>query len=180
MRKKGLLFLCLVLAPTTAMAQGAAPELFGVREVSVEYARFDDPKMATTCGLSREHIAEVLNKALTGTGVPYFAAVDAKPQTLGVARIQLIPQISSYTGDNLSCVSFVSLSAQSHTNAVIPPVPTLRSAVVIYWEQHTRVATNQSLQVEKIDEVLQKMATQFAQQYRLDQPPDLQNPAGAK
>ena len=171
--KKLALTLALCLAPLAAQAQGAAPEMFGVREVVIDYARFSDTKASDTCGLSREQIASVLKNSLTGTGVPAMPVTDAKPMVMGTARIQLIPEITSHTDENLDCVSWVSLSAESRANAVIPPVPTLRGVTVVYWRQHTVVASSQSSHAQLVSDLLDKMAAQFAQQYRLDQPPEL-------
>ena len=177
MRRHGFSFvllpLCLALAPMQARAQGSAPELFGVREVVVDYARFVDPKAADSCNLSREKIASVLAKSLEGTTVPAIAALDAKPPVIGVARIQLVPQIASHMGENFDCVSWISLSAESRAAAVIAPITTLRSFTAVYWHQQVKAASGASTHPQLVGEILQKMATQFAQQYRLDQPPAL-------
>jgi hypothetical protein len=159
------------LAPISAHAQGAAPEMFGVSEVIIEYARFDDPKTANGCGLSREEIASALVESFAGTTVPTVAAVEARPPVMGIARIQLIPEISTYMNENFDCISWVSLSAESHANTVIPPINTLRSITAIYWRQHAKVASGQSNHSQQVKALLKKLADQFAQQYRLDQPP---------
>ena len=162
------------VAPAVVYAQGgAAPELFGVKEVIVEYARFDDPKASESCGLSRERIMDTLIKTLHNTTVPAVEAVESRPVVQGVARVQLIPEVYSYVDENLYCVSWISLSAESHGNVVVPPIGTQRSVTVVYWRQHTEVASNQSPHAQKVDDVLQKVVTQFAQQYRIDQPPEL-------
>jgi hypothetical protein len=171
-RKLGLFLLCLCLISKGAVAQGAAPEMFGVREIVIELANLDDPKTAETCGLSRDNIAKALALAFSGTGVPAIAAADAKPPSLGVARITLIPEVYTYTSDSLDCISWVSLTAQNHVNAVIPPVSTLRSLTILYWQQHTRVVTGESLHQQRVSDVLQRMAAEFARQYTLDQPPE--------
>jgi len=155
-----------------AHAQGAAPEMFGVREVVVEYARFDDPKAAEACGLTRENIASTLAAALNNTGVPAVAVTDARPLSLGVARIQLVPEIYAYANESLDCVSWVSLTAENRVSAVIPPVPTLRSVNVVYWQQHTKIISGQSIHQQRVTDTLQKMVAQFVQQYKLDQPPE--------
>ena len=173
MRKSTLFFLSLCLAPSFAQAQSTAPELFGVREVVVEAARFDDPKASDTCGLSREFVSSTLAKSFAGTGVPAISAVDVRPPMLGVARVQLIPEISTRTDENLSCVSWISLSTESHANVVLSPIATPRSVTVVYWRQHMLAASGQSGHTQAVGNVLQKMAEQFAQQYTLDQPPAL-------
>lgn len=179
MKKTALIRFALYLAPVLALpaaaqaAEGAAPEMLGVREVILDYARFSDPKASDTCGLGREQIASELFKALNGTGVPAVPVADAKPPVMGVARIDLIPQIDTHADDNLDCVTWVSLSAESRANAVIPPVATLRGVTVLYWRQHVMIASNQSAHEQLVGDNLEKMAAQFAQQYRLDQPPEL-------
>jgi hypothetical protein len=174
MFKYGLVLVCLLslLVPRIAHAQGAAPELFGVREVIVEYVKFSDAQAANTCGLTREEISADLAKAFEGTNVPAIAAVDAKPPSMGIARIELIPEISSHTDENLNCMSWISLSAESRSNTIISPINTLRSITVVYWRQHTTASSNQSYHPKLVDDVVTKMAQQFATQYRLDQPQD--------
>jgi hypothetical protein len=154
-------------------AQGAAAEMYGVREIVIDYARFNDPKVADSCGLSREKIASALANDFTGSNVPVVAAIDAKPPSIGIARIQLVPEVFSHTDENFDCVSSVSLTAQSRANVVVPPVTTLRGVTVVYWKQQTMVASAQTTHMEKIGEALNKMVAQFTQQYRLDQPPEI-------
>jgi len=161
----------LVFLPTLAHAQGAAPELFGIGEVVIDYAHFADVKTSGNCGITREQIADTLIKSFVGTTVPAVSVLDTKPPTMGVARIQLVPQISTYADENLDCVSWISLSAESRANAVIPPIPTLRSFTAVYWQQHTIASSSQTSHPQIVMDVLKKMADQFAQQYRLDQPP---------
>ena len=172
-KKTALLLLSSCLFSLQAHAQGAAPEMFGVREIVINFAHFDDAEASDACGLSRDQVAGVLTKALAGTGVPVISIVDAKPMATGVARINLIPEISTHSDENLGCVSWVSLSAESHARLSIPPVNTLRGVTVLYWRQHTVVSSGQSIHEQRIDEVLQKMAGMFAQQYKLDQPPEI-------
>jgi hypothetical protein len=156
-----------------AHAQGAAPAMYNVREVVVDYTRFDDPKAAQACGLGREQISATLMNALKDTGVPAIAASDARPVSMGVARIQLVPEIYVYETESLDCVSFVSLTAESKINAVIPPVTTPRHVDAIYWQQHAKLISDLTGHAQKLTEVMQKMAAQFVQQYRLDQPPEI-------
>lgn len=168
-----LLFLCLCFIPVGARAQNAAPELFGVKEVVIEYVHFDDPEAADTCGLSRDQVVSALTKAFASTTVPAVPVAEARPTISGIARIQLVPEISSHVDESLGCVSWISLSAESHAKLSIPPINTLRGLTVIYWRQHVKVASGQSIHEQRVTEALQKMAAMFAQQYRLDQPPDI-------
>ncbi|MFA4994333.1 MAG: hypothetical protein WC521_03415 [Bdellovibrionales bacterium] len=167
-------FLCLSLAPQAAVAQGAAPELFGVGEVIINYTKFTDANASDSCGLAREQLASVFTSSFAGTTVPAVAMVDAKPQMVGVARIQLIPEVSTYVDENLNCASWISLSAESRIRAVIPPVTAPRNVTAIYWRQHNKVVSGQSLHPQKVADVVRKMVEQFSQQYRLDQPVALQ------
>ncbi len=173
MRKSGLLFLGLLLAPHAAQAQGAAPALSGVREIVIDPASFSDTKSADSCNLSREKIANALVFAFKAVNLPVTLAADAKPLSLGVARINLAPEISTYADENLDCVSWISLSARNKVNAVVPPVSTLRSVTVVYWRQDSRVISGVSVHDQRVTDTIQKMATQFAQQYQIDQPPEI-------
>jgi hypothetical protein len=161
---------CISAAPELSYAQGTAPEMFGVGEVVVEYAQFADPSASDTCSLSREQIASVLSEAFVGTKVPAVAASEAKPQILGIARIQFVPMISSHVDENLGCISWISVSAESRINAVIPPVSPPRSVTAVYWRQNAKVSSGQSIHAKKVAEILKKIVDQFAQQYKLDQP----------
>ena len=171
MRKTGMFFLFLALAPSSAWAQAAAPGMFGVQEVIVEYARFEDAKAADSCGLSREQIADAIAKTLVGTGVPAVPVAEAKPPAMGVARIQLITEVFSRIDETLSCTSFVSLSAESKSNAILPPISTPRSITAVYWRRHAMIISGQSMHGQQITAAVQKMLMPFIQQYRVDQPP---------
>ncbi|MDE2029850.1 MAG: hypothetical protein KGI97_04720 [Alphaproteobacteria bacterium] len=162
-----------LLLPSITYAQGAAPELYGVKQVIIEPARLPDAKAADTCGLSEHHITKTLAAALEGTGVPAIPAAEAGPPPLGVARIDLVPLVYSRADDELNCTSWISLTAQNRVNAQIPPVTTLRSVTVVYWRQSTMAVGSQTTHAGLVDSVLKKMAAQFAQQYRVDQPPTL-------
>jgi hypothetical protein len=169
-----LAVVALLSLPSFARAQGAAPEMFGVREVILQYTRFVNAKASDTCGLSRDTLEALMLKALSVGGTPVYSVSEAKPPIMGIARIDLVPEVSSYTDENLNCVSWVSLSAESRVNAVVQPVTTLRSITAVYWRQRTMAASSQSTHAQNVGETLRKMAQQFSQQYRLDQPPDVQ------
>jgi hypothetical protein len=145
--------------------------MFGVGEVVVESAHFDDAKAADTCGVTRDLVTSAVAKALADTSVPAVAIADVKPPAQGVARIQLIPEIYTHADDNLDCVSYIALTAENHVTTVIPPVATPRSVTVLYWRQHASTVSGQTSHASAITRLLQNMTAQFAQQYKLDQPP---------
>jgi len=168
------LFVFLLVFPSIARADSAAPEMFGVREVIINNASVPDVKAADACGgISRETMTETLVKAFEGTSVPAISYLDAKPPSLGVARIELNSEVYTRTNEDLECVSWISITATSHANLVVPPVNTLRSVTILYWHQRAMVASGQSIHPHVVKDLLQRMATEFAQQYRLDQPPEL-------
>lgn len=172
-RTGSFLALLLLLIPSCAYAQGAAPGMSGVKEVVVHYARFTDSKTADTCALERESLANAINKTLTDNAVPAIPVATAKPPMMGVARIDLVPEISTIATQDLDCTSWVSLTAQTQNNVVVPPIEVLRNVKIVYWQQGLMVASPQSTHSDRIAEYLKKMALQFAQRYRMDQPPEL-------
>lgn len=170
MKRAGLALLFSFLLPALAHAQGA-PGMYDVGEVIVDNAHFDDAKTSDRCGVSRDMVAQIFVKAFADTSVTAIPIADAKPPMLGIARIQLIPQISTFTDDSLDCMSWISLTAQSKASVIIPPVPSARDVTIVYSQQHDSVFSGQSIHAQRVTEILQKMAAQFAQQYKADQPP---------
>jgi hypothetical protein len=165
--------LAFLLLPTAVHAQGAAPGMSDVQEVVVQYVHFTTPKAADICGLERETLTNTINKTLTDNAVPAFSVANAKPPMMGVARIELVPEISTISNQSLDCTSWVSLTAQTQSNVRIPPVEVLRNVKIVYWQQGILVPSSQSTHVDQVNDFLTKMAQQFAQQYRMDQPPAL-------
>jgi hypothetical protein len=167
----------LALIPACAAAQvSSAPAMFNVREVIVQFAHFGDPETAGTCGLSREELAAQLNKTLQDNGVPAIPVTDANPPQLGVARIELAPDIFSFNSQGLDCTSWVSLVAQSQNTVHIPPVDISRNVTVTYWHGGVLLSSSQATHEHIVGEALQKLARQFAQQYKLDQPASIPGP----
>ncbi len=168
------LFSSLLLFSSLAFAQEAsAPAMMGVKEVIVQYAHIGNPKTADDCGLSREELAGILNKTLADYGVPAIGVTDAKPPTLGVARIDLLPDIFTLSSQGLDCVSWIALTAQSQNTVRILPVDALRNVTVTYWHDGIMVATNPTAHEHAVGEAVEKLAKQFARQYVLDQPPTI-------
>jgi hypothetical protein len=168
------LFAFFLVLPSLAQADSAAPEFFGVREIIIQNPRFIDAKASDTCGLSRDQVMETLTKGLLAwPNTPAIPVGDAKPPSLGVARVDLVPEIHTRADDNLQCSSWVSLSVENRAKLVVSPVSTLRSVTVVYWRQHALAVSGQSTHVQFVDELLKKMSAQLAQQYKLDQPPEL-------
>lgn len=173
---KCLWLLLLLLLPAPVHAQGAAPGLFNVKEIVVQYANFANPKGAESCALVREELAAAILKILKDSSVPSVLASEAKPPMMGLARVNLVTEISTIDNQGLDCTSWVSLSAQTQSNAVIQPVETSRSFTAVYWRQGLLIGSGQATHARLVTETLQNMAKKFAQQYRVDQPPEL--PAG--
>lgn len=174
MRCMILVFLMMLVLPSLARADSAAPSLFGVREVIIQQPRIVDAKAAATCGgISRELVNTTMAKAFVGTSVPAMMVAEAKPPSLGVARIELTPEIHTRANENLECISWVSLAAENRVNLVVPPVTTLRAVTISYWRQRAMVTSGLSSHAQMVSDLLLKLAKEFAYQYQLDQPPDL-------
>ena len=162
----------LVLAePVGAMS--AAPALDGVKEIIVQPVQFTNPKAADACGLSRDDMTTAVMQELQSDHMPVSLASEAKPQMIGVARIDLTMQVFTLNTQDLDCASWVEATASSNNNVAIPPIDTLRSVTIQYWHQGTMVASNQSVHERTVNETLQKMLHQFEKQYEIDQPPTL-------
>ncbi|MDD3370504.1 MAG: hypothetical protein PHE27_01630 [Alphaproteobacteria bacterium] len=173
MKGLGRLFLlgCLVpfIAPSVAQAQVYAPELYGVTQVIVDDAWFENAKASGTCGMTQSGIDSALKYAFAGTEVPAVSAEAAKMAMANAARIRLVPQIWTHIDETLGCVSWVILSAQSRATMVIPPITVPRDVTLLYWQEHAKVFSNLSGHEAKVAGVLKILAERFAQKYNNDQ-----------
>ena len=161
--------LVLLLVPSSLHAQAATPALFGVQEIVVQPPRFDDAKASAGCSLNRNALAAAIDKQLQLEHVPVTPAARALPPRMDVARIELIPAVTTLNNDGLDCTSWVSLTAQFAHTIVIPPVSAPRNLMVVYWRQGTLAASPQSSHATVVGDMLEKMATAFAAQYIADQ-----------
>jgi hypothetical protein len=165
-------FLLLALSPAPVHAQNAAaPPLFDVEEVIVQPIHFGNDKVSQVCGLSPQELGDALLKTLVDNGVPAFSPSEARPPSPSRARIDLVPGIFSYTSVGLDCISWLSLSAESHNSIHVPPVDLARSVSVVYWREGSLLSSDQSSHEDLLKETLQKQALHLAAQYKQDQPP---------
>jgi hypothetical protein len=163
----------LALIPATALAQGAAPAMFGVEDIVIQIPHFGDDKTADSCGLDPSELADTIEETLKDHNVPVSSVTEAKPSAIGVARVNLLPDIFTFNSQGLDCTSWVSLAAESRNSVRIPPVDTSRSVTISYWREGTMLASSQSTHERAVVEAFRKLARQFAEQYKLDQPPSL-------
>lgn len=163
----------LALMPAVAYAQGAAPPMFGVEEVVIQIPHFGNDKTADECGLDSATLSDIIEDTLKDNNVPAVSVAEAKPSVLGVARINLLPDVFSFNSQGLDCTSWVSLSAESRNSVRIPPVDTSRNVTISYWREGTLLASSQTTHERTVGEALRKLGRHFAEQYKLDQPPPL-------
>jgi hypothetical protein len=168
--KISLAFL-LMLIPAAALAQGAAPAMFGVEEIVVQIPHFGDDKTADSCGLDPSELSDVIEQTLKDNNVPAAAVAEAKPPMIGAARINLLPDVFTFNSQGLACTSWISLAAESHNSLRIPPVDTTRNVTISYWREGTMLGSSQSTHERAVADAFRKLTHQFAEQYRLDQPP---------
>lgn len=164
-----------LLALPAMAQQGSTSAMAQVKEVLLQFANFGNTKASGECGLSREGLNDDLQRTLKLGSVPYVPVNEAKPAMLGVARIDLIPEVITVYNDALGCTSWVSLGAQSKASVRIPPVDMPRNVTISYWRGGQMISSNQTSHARLVTEAIQKLAKQFSEQYRLDQPPPLPN-----
>lgn len=171
----GVSFLALGLllsAPATAL-EGSAPALLGVQEIQVQHGRLGNNAASDMCGLSSSDAATQVLNILKEEQLPVFAVMDAPMPRMGIARIDLLPEIVSLQREGLDCTSYVSLTAQTHSTVRVPPIETPRNVWVTYWRGGLMISSTQVGHLRAVREALTKLSQQFAKQYRSDQPPPL-------
>ena len=172
LKAKGLIAL-LALVPLHAHAQGAAPAMFGVEDIIIQFPHFGNDKTADACGLDAQTISDAIEQTLQERKVPVMAVATAKPSMVGVARINLLSDVFSFNNQGLDCTSWISLTAESHNSVRIPPVDTIRNVTVTYWREGTMLSSSQSTHAHLVIDTARKLASHFAQQYKVDQPPSV-------
>lgn len=160
----------------SAHAEASAPALFGVKEIQIEHARMGNAAASAACGTSGGEIAKMVEDSLKMDNLPVFSMVNAPNEKPDSVRITLLPEVTTLQPTDKSCVSWLSLSAQSRNTLLISPLPTPRHAMVTYWSGGVMISSNVSSHSRTINEAVDKLCAQFSRQYRLDQPPVL--PAG--
>lgn len=169
-----LVFAFLAFTPCMAQAAGAAASLFGVKGVVVQSVVFSNKKIADACNLNSDSLMQVVKKSLQTNGVPAVTAAEVNLDTITPAHIDLLPEVTSMDNQGFDCTSWISLSAQTNSNVIVPPIDTLRNVVVLYWHDGSLVETSQVLHERTLEDSLQKMTMRLADKFKADQPPTRQ------
>lgn len=170
----GALLLTGCLTSGGALAyEGAAPALSNVQEMIVQAVRTGGTAAAKSCGISQEKLLSVLVKELKNYNLPVFSLIEAKPSRMGIARIELMPEVITSNTQGVECTSWVSLTAQSQNTVRIPPVETPRNIVVTYWRGGVLVSSAESSHGQVVADNFDKLSKQLALQYNRDQPPPM-------
>jgi hypothetical protein len=161
----------LAAAPAAAQSSASKPAMFDVEEVMLRPVHFGDEKSAETCALSADDLGKMVLKTLTDAGVPAANEVRNVPPIMGHARIYLQADVFTLGSGGLDCTSWVSLRAESHGSIHVPPVDFARDVNVTYWHSGSLMSSGQSTHERRVSDTLQKLAGEFAAQFKQDQSP---------
>ena len=153
-----------------AKAEGVATAMFGVKEILVHYPRINNPEAAGFCGLAHVDLLAGMMKSLKTYNIPIFPPLEAMPPQIGVPRIELWPEIYTLNNEGIDCTSWVSMTAHTENNLVIPPINVPRSVVVTYWDKGTMVTSSESQHMRTVSAAIIKLGEEFANRYISDQP----------
>ncbi len=163
-----------VIAMAPARAQGAAPGLYGIKEIIIQVAQINNAQAAEACGITRADITETIMGVLRGAGVPALDVNEAPPSIAEIPRLNLRPEIALVNnGQGLDCTSWISINAESKNNLVIPPIAIPKSVQISYWRESAIMTSTQSAHGQIVNGVIKKLAENFAKQYNASQPPKL-------
>ena len=163
--------LCASFSTKAADSSPSAPSLFGMHEIVLQSVRLGNKNDSDSCTLNAGDLLGGLFNVLKTNNAPVVSLLDVKPPTLDIPRVELIPEIVTSYDKGLSCVSWVSLTAQSQSALPIPPVDTPRRVTLTYWRHGVLVGSPQSFHTREVSEALLRLGRQFADQYKTDQPP---------
>jgi|GEM_PF-1727237 len=168
----GFALLAFVPLPSHAY-EGAAPALSGVEEILVQSVRAGGNAAGKTCGVNEDVLTKKLVKSLKSFNTPAVSVIDAKPSKIGVARVEVIPEVMTSGSQGIECTSWVSFSVQTYQTLRVPPVETPRNVIVTYWRGGLMVTSVTMSHLQVLSDAFDRLAEQFGKQYRLDQPPPL-------
>jgi hypothetical protein len=172
-----LLLAFFIAVPSAPQAQeSAAQSLYGVKEILVRPVKFDDDKLAKSCRLTGSELDELIMQELKDNGVPAVAEADARPTTMDVARILLVPQIVPFNSQGLDCVTWTALSAESRNHLRVLPIEIPRVVNVVYWRRGELVTSAVSVHGDHVATSLHAMIREFGQRYKQAQPPTVGKP----
>ncbi len=173
---KAAFFLCAALGlflSQEARAAGSAPALLGIQEVLVRQAHLGNGPASDSCGLSGSEAANEVVKRLREDQVPAYPLMKAPTHKEPVARVELLPEIATLQHQGLDCVSWISLMAETREAVAVPPLDIARNVSVVYWRGGLLVSSAQTMHARAVYDALAKLASSFAQRYKVDQPPPL-------
>lgn len=164
-------FCFLASSPERAQAQGAAPSLFGIKEIVIMPTQINNPKAAEDCGITRTDILDTLTNVFKSADVPAIDINEAPPSIAEIPRISLRPEIALINnGQGLDCTSWISLSAENKHNLIIPPIAIPKSVQIVYWKEGAITSSTQSAHGQIVYGIVKKLAESFTKQYKASQP----------
>ncbi len=154
--------------------EGAAPSLSGVGEMLLRSPHVGNREAAEACGVGRGEFMDALAQSLKSSGVTVIRESGAKPPVIGVARIDVVPEIVVLSKRGVGdCTSWISLSAQTNNTIRIPPVEAPRSVTVVYWKKGILVSSGETAHSRTVSNEMAGLGRDLGNQHRVDQPPAL-------
>lgn len=153
--------------------EASLPAMSGITELLVQYTRFGNPKASDECGISNGEMDASLIKSIKSFGVPAISAIEAKPKTENMPRIEILPEIITAKNTGNDCTSWISLTVQTQNSLRIPPINMNRNVLVVYWRGGLIVNSDKAAHARSINEAWDKISNLFSIQYKNDQPPIL-------
>jgi len=166
--------LTFLLAPALASAQ-SAPGLSAVSEVVVLNTRLVNPETSQKCGILPQNVTKDMAKFAKEYGTPAVSLLEAKPTKIGSARVDIVTEVTTLYTQTGDCISYVGATAQSKNILVVPPIRVPRNVIITYWKNGLLVTSTEPAHSRLVQDVIDKLARSFAEQYKIDQPPDLSN-----
>lgn len=164
------LLLALFYAPPS-VAGDVIPSLTGVQGIVVHHARMGNDVISGKCNLSSRLLSEKIVQALKANGLPGLSVVGTPPNKDSALTVELLPDVVSLQPRDNVCVSWVSFSVQTRNAIQLAENQYPRDVFLLYWKGGSMISSLPTTHQKEVDELIDKLATQFANQFFLDQPP---------
>ena len=159
------------LIATPAVANNTIMGMAYIQEIVIQTPRIGNLNDSKKCGLSENSISDFVLQKLRKEQLPVFSLIDAPKPKKDVARLYIVPEATTMEVRNFACVSYISLTAKAQATLPIPPIEVPRHITISYWGAGLMVNSSHPGHKRVTEAGFEKLATLFARQYKLAQPP---------
>ncbi len=144
-----------------------APALYGLREITVQYPVFADPRATSDCGVDREVLLTVVQRNLQDPNLEVIVLDDKRPRK--GSRADLTYEVYTTKADQ-TCFSWVSMRYTDQASIVLAPLKIPRTMTITFWSKSLLARSGMDRHQAAVGDALATMVRQFLRDVKLAEP----------